>query len=376
MQNHSVLPSIDHLVRYAWFAYADNDGADFRNLARDLQGTPISARQVQSTRFTRTHVYLGIRNTNTLVLAFRGTDLPMNLDDAQRIDRFLGLCRNAFIDISYSFIPLDWLGLPTALVHEGFLLAFNDLAASMMTRITALLSGNEPGRIEVCGHSLGGALATLCALWCRVQWPNADITCVTLGSPRVGNQSFANEFNGRNIECYRLVVGSDPVANLPNKTIQKFPLRYSTTSVFGVAFRGGGADHTWAHVGQQIDLPGITPDSWLQSGLRTITFAAADHYPTRYTGAVQREVERMEEQRRREEEQRRREEEQRRREEEQRRREEEQRRREEELHQREEELRRREEEQRRREEEQRQREELQRRREEDHDAKRTAPNRQ
>ncbi|KAF5695048.1 lipase precursor [Fusarium mundagurra] len=316
MQTHPVLPGTDHLVRYAWFAYADNDGADFRNLATDLQGTPISARRVQSTRFTRTHVYLGIRNTNTLVLAFRGTDLPMKLDDAQRIDRFLGLSRNALIDISYSFISLDWPDLSRVLVHEGFLLAFNVLTANMMLKITTLLRGNEPRRIEVCGHSLGGALATLCALWCRLQWAHADITCVTLGSPRVGNQGFANEFNGRNIKCYRLIYGSDPVANLPNKTIEKLPLRYSTTSVFGVTFRGGDAGQTWAHVGQQIDLPGVAPDNWLQWGLRAITFAAADHYPTRYTGAVRRVVERMEEQRQREDEQHQREDELRRREEE------------------------------------------------------------
>ena len=42
------------------------------------------------------------------------------------------------------------------------------------------------------GHSRGAAVATLLAPWAALQWPSADVRCVTFGSPRVGNQAFVN----------------------------------------------------------------------------------------------------------------------------------------------------------------------------------------
>ena len=53
--------------------------------------------------------------------------------------------------------------------------------------------GCPPTRLaSPAGHSLGAAVATLLAPWAALQWPSADVRCVTFGSPRVGNQAFTN----------------------------------------------------------------------------------------------------------------------------------------------------------------------------------------
>ncbi|KAH7201300.1 Alpha/Beta hydrolase protein, partial [Fusarium oxysporum] len=278
-----VLTSVHHLVRYAIFAYHDDDGLEFEaHTAADLRHT----RMVQSTLSSHTHAHLAIRNGNTLVLAFRGTDFPMTLQNLQRRSRFSALLYNAVMDISYNLIRLDWPGLPHILVHEGFLSSFNDLIGNLVLNINDILGHTAPTNIEVCGHSLGGALATLCALWCRLQWPTATITCVTLGSPRVGEENFAREFNNRNILCYRLIFSSDPVAKVPNRFVERLPIRYSAASITRVALRQGG--YIWKHVGQRIYLTDLPPANLLERSWQAVTFAA--HDPMRYLTTVQKTV--------------------------------------------------------------------------------------
>lgn len=71
------------------------------------------------------------------------------------------------------------------------------------------------------GHSLGGALATLAAVQFAKQYPDITVTCVTFGSPRVGNGSFAEMFNKCCKGSYRFVNEDDPVPMGPT------PLRFT-----------------------------------------------------------------------------------------------------------------------------------------------------
>ena len=70
-------------------------------------------------------------------------------------------------------------------------------------------------KIIVGGHSLGGALATLCAIDLQYNHPELNIQCVTLGSPRVGNWWFYKSYNKRVPNTVRIVHGNDIVARLP-----------------------------------------------------------------------------------------------------------------------------------------------------------------
>ncbi len=62
----------------------------------------------------------------------------------------------------------------------------DDMEHNIGEALMKLSGGRQPSRVICTGHSLGGALATLCAPWCAIEYPKADVRCVTFGSPRVG----------------------------------------------------------------------------------------------------------------------------------------------------------------------------------------------
>jgi len=69
--------------------------------------------------------------------------------------------------------------------------------------------------VLVAGHSYGGAVATLCAT--DMQYNVAmSVTCITSGSPRVGNKHFVKSFNRRIMTSYRFVVRNDTIPMLPS----------------------------------------------------------------------------------------------------------------------------------------------------------------
>ena len=90
----------------------------------------------------------------------------------------------------------------TVLVHSGFLAtwAAPGIRDAILPLITSLASAAQKTgsrlRVLTCGHSLGGAVATLAAhdivSGCGVA-PEA-ISCYTFGCPRVGNRAFAAEW--------------------------------------------------------------------------------------------------------------------------------------------------------------------------------------
>ena len=116
------------------------------------------------------------RNATDIVVAFRGTEPRQRLD-------WLADAR---------FIPRDWAHGPGH-VHEGFKDAlqavWSDPVQTSETLPQWLLAHN--GRnVWITGHSLGGALAELCAA--RALSANLPVHGVyTFGQPRVGDEVFA-----------------------------------------------------------------------------------------------------------------------------------------------------------------------------------------
>ena len=70
--------------------------------------------------------------------------------------------------------------------------------------------------IVVCGHSLGAAISTLCAYEIYSIYKSNKIICCTIGSPRVGNKVFKENFDKSPIESLRIVHNLDVVTRAPS----------------------------------------------------------------------------------------------------------------------------------------------------------------
>ncbi|KAK9786889.1 hypothetical protein WJX73_001830 [Symbiochloris irregularis] len=110
---------------------------------------------------------------------------------------------------------------PNTEVHQGFLEQFQAVSnttnssSSISDVLSSLNGGAYPVRIDCIGHSLGGGVASLCGVWAAQTWPAADVRVVTFGSPKVGNQDWAQSFLATVGRSYRVVNMYDEVPALP-----------------------------------------------------------------------------------------------------------------------------------------------------------------
>jgi len=101
-------------------------------------------------------------------------------------------------------------------IHSGFLTEFNMIEPILRQ----LLQGHHEKfkNLVFTGHGIGGALATISAPHFASMCPQMKISCVTFGSPRVGDKSFCVWFNSvTNIELkLRLIIEDDPLTMFPS----------------------------------------------------------------------------------------------------------------------------------------------------------------
>lgn len=93
--------------------------------------------------------------------------------------------------------PLDIPEANGALVHAGFLSMWRDsgLRDGLTDSMAHLLSAvGWDGPLYITGHSLGGALASLCAVYMKHTFVLDEVNVYTFGSPRVGNLRFKEVF--------------------------------------------------------------------------------------------------------------------------------------------------------------------------------------
>ena len=93
-------------------------------------------------------------------------------------------------------------------------------------------------RIAIVGHSLGGAVATLAAFDLSLIANPKHLYVFTYGSPRVGNQYFAQIYGERVKSTWRFVHAADPIPHLPGTDVSKFMITMqhrilTTNQIFG-----------------------------------------------------------------------------------------------------------------------------------------------
>lgn len=129
------------------------------------------------------------------------------------------------------------------LTHKGF----TNMYASARDGILAALSKLPPAKpLYITGHSLGGALATLCAIDTAANSAFRSPIVYTYGSPRVGDPAFADTYASYIRSCYRyanlfdIVTYTPPtVLKLPNQDT-KYDYRHVNTHT-PLSFQNGSA---------------------------------------------------------------------------------------------------------------------------------------
>ncbi|KAK0452773.1 alpha/beta-hydrolase [Desarmillaria tabescens] len=148
------------------------------------------------------------KSTNSIVVAHQGTD-PENI---------LSILNDADLVLT----PIDTESFPSAAgkgieVHSGFLETFSRTASTILSTVKSALSSTGADSVVLTGHSLGSALAMLDALMFNDALANVSIQTTTFGSPRVGNQAFA-DFADTSLSSgvfARMTNKADPVPHLP-----------------------------------------------------------------------------------------------------------------------------------------------------------------
>jgi triacylglycerol lipase len=98
-------------------------------------------------------------------------------------------------------------------VEDGFARVYSQCASTIIEAIR----GAAPSRVIVTGHSMGGALATLCAADIRGEL-GLTTTVYTFASPRVGDPAFADQFNLGCPDTWRVANTEDLITNVPPST--------------------------------------------------------------------------------------------------------------------------------------------------------------
>jgi len=138
---------------------------------------------------------------DAIVVAFRGTN-PLSI-------------RNWLDDLSFAKFD-NYSGCQPCGVHGGFLRTYNSIRPGIMDSIRYIRSIRPDAKLHVTGHSLGAAMAILCALDLKMQLNDPPELVYTFGLPRVGNDAFVQHFS-QNLygQHFRVVHYADPVPHLP-----------------------------------------------------------------------------------------------------------------------------------------------------------------
>ncbi len=140
--------------------------------------------------------YIGKSADETLI-AFRGTD--------------------SFRDLAHDLMFLKRVlpegGKRNLRVHSGFIDIYRK--SEVRAKVKSYVCGCGMQRVFVTGHSLGGALAILCALDLAHSGDAGEVSCVVFGAPRVGNGAFARTYNSLVKDTLRVECGNDAICKLP-----------------------------------------------------------------------------------------------------------------------------------------------------------------
>ncbi len=159
--------------------------------------------------------------SDRVLISFRGTASKENMKTDVRV-RYtkLNTVIPSFGDghIFAEATSLSSFNMSRAKIHSGFADAYLTVSVRVMEVISRLLQ-EKKRPVYLTGHSLGGALATLCSLDISLSLPHLilsyDIHVYTFGSPKCGNWAWRIVYDGHVTNHWRVSVAPDLVSMLP-----------------------------------------------------------------------------------------------------------------------------------------------------------------
>ncbi|XP_073007555.1 lipase-like [Typha latifolia] len=163
--------------------------------------------------------FVGVaHDIDAIVIAFRGTQENS--------------IQNWIEDLLWKQLDLNYPNMPDAMVHRGFYSAYHNTTVrpAVVNAVQRIKKLYGDIGIIVTGHSMGGAMASFCALDLIVNHGMHNVQHMTFGQPRVGNAAFASYFSKHVQHAIRVTHERDMVPNLPpyysyfpKKTYHHFP---------------------------------------------------------------------------------------------------------------------------------------------------------
>lgn len=221
MQTHVIM------FNFAWYVYYYGTPKleTFKSTATDhVRDNPLPfdykiAKHVKSEK-TDTQA-LVVDCSDRIIITFKGTTSMRNLRTSLQMnhERLSSVVRTS-VSGEDEFARLKRLfgrRYLSGKIHKGFAEAYMSVADKIMEQVRVLRERKQRP-VFLTGHSLGGALATICSLdlWVSLDISRREIFVSTFGSPRVGNKDFANVYKEVVPLHWRIVVDPDMIAKLPN----------------------------------------------------------------------------------------------------------------------------------------------------------------
>ncbi|KAK6254552.1 hypothetical protein QUC31_016282 [Theobroma cacao] len=163
--------------------------------------------------------FVGVaKDLNAIVIAFRGTQEHS--------------LQNWVEDLFWKQLDLNYPGMPDAMVHHGFYTAYHNttIRPGILHAVKKAKEFYGDLEIMVTGHSMGGAMASFCALDLTVNHEAKNVQVMTFGQPRIGNAAFTSYYSKLVPNTIRVTNDHDIVPHLPpyysyfpQKTYHHFP---------------------------------------------------------------------------------------------------------------------------------------------------------
>ena len=160
---------------------------------------------------------------HALVVAFRGTktwsDLAIDFEGA---GAGATLSLPNILSARTAFWASSWnVGGHNLIVHQGFHRTYQAIADSVRSQVVSQFQSDHAlSELYIVGHSLGGALADLCAVDIVQNPPSSSATIprpkvVTYAAPKVGDSAFVNVFDSSVASCHAASHTFDLVPYVP-----------------------------------------------------------------------------------------------------------------------------------------------------------------